>query len=306
MSFVDCVVAAMPRLITRSASWKRIGFAAAALFCLLPPALAEAPRTNLAGHVLPALTESTRIARKSAADGNDALTLTVVLKRDDEAGFQQFLAGVHDPASPDFRHFSDPVSLANRFHHACAVLDDFTVRCFGANEDGQLGDGTTSATAITTAVTPNVANVAQVVVGQLHTCALIDQRVTCWGSNTHGQLGDFGADRKTPGAPIGTIPPMTLIAAGQAHTCGLTTAGEVFCWGDNDRGQIGLGDMGGNHLPSRIPLPHAREIALGGSHTCALTDDGVFCWGFDNFGQLRDDAARVDQPSPRPVAIACP
>lgn len=140
MSFVDCVVAAIPRRITVSASWKRIGFAAAALFCLLQPALAaDSPRAGLAGHVLPALTESARIARKSAADGNEALTLTVVLTRDDEAGFQRFLDGVHDPASPDFRRFSDPVSLADRFGPSpaayAAVRTYFTAQGFAVTED---------------------------------------------------------------------------------------------------------------------------------------------------------------------------
>ncbi len=140
MSFVDCVAAAIPRLITFSASWKRIGFAAAALFCLLQPALAaEPPRTNLAGHVLPVLGESTRIARKSASDGNEALTLTVVLKRDDEAGFQQFLADVQDPASSSFHRFADPVSLADRFGPSgtayAAVRTYFTSQGFAVTED---------------------------------------------------------------------------------------------------------------------------------------------------------------------------
>lgn len=140
MSFVDCVVAAIPRHIISSASWQRIGFAAAALFCLLQPAFAaDTPRTSLAGHILPALSESTRIARKSAADGNDALTLTVVLKRDDEGGFQQFLADVQNPASPRFHRFSDPASLAERFGPSeaayGAVRAYFTGQGFAVSED---------------------------------------------------------------------------------------------------------------------------------------------------------------------------
>ncbi|HET7924703.1 MAG TPA: protease pro-enzyme activation domain-containing protein [Rhodanobacteraceae bacterium] len=142
MSFVDCVAAAIPRLITFSASWKRIGFAAAALIALLQPAFAaETPRASLAGHVLPALGESTRTARKSASDGDEALTLTVVLKRDDEAGFQQFLAGVHDPASPTFRRFSDPATLAERFGPSATAYTTvrayFTSQGFAVAEDSQ-------------------------------------------------------------------------------------------------------------------------------------------------------------------------
>ncbi len=140
MSFVACVVAAIPRSILSSASWQRIGFAAATLFCLLPPAYAaDSARTSLAGHVLPALTESTRIARKSASEGDEALTLTVVLNRDDEAGFQQFLADVHDASSADFHRFSDPISLADRFGPSpstyAAVRAYFAAQGFAVVED---------------------------------------------------------------------------------------------------------------------------------------------------------------------------
>jgi kumamolisin len=140
MSFVDRIAAAIPRHFISSASWKRIGFAATVLCCLLQPALAaDPPRSALTGHVLPALGESTRIARKSASDGNDALTLTVVLARDDEAGFQRFLADVHDASSPSFHRFSDPASLAERFGPSraayAAVRAYFTGQGFAVAED---------------------------------------------------------------------------------------------------------------------------------------------------------------------------
>jgi pro-kumamolisin-like protein/Big-like domain-containing protein len=139
MSFVDCIAAGILRHIPSSASWKRIGFAAAALFCL-HPAWASEPRTSLPGHVLPALAESARVVRKSAAaDGNEALTLTVVLKRDDEAGFQRYLADLQDPASTDFHRYSDPMALADRFGPSeagyAAVRSYFTSQGFAVSED---------------------------------------------------------------------------------------------------------------------------------------------------------------------------
>ncbi len=141
MSFVDCVTAAIARHITFSASWKRIGFAAAALLGAVQPAFAaEAPRQSLSGHVLPALAASDRISRKSAAvDGNEALTLTIVLRRDDEAGFQQFLAEVSEPASASFHRYADPVALADRFGPSeaayAAVRAYFAAQGFAVTED---------------------------------------------------------------------------------------------------------------------------------------------------------------------------
>ncbi len=107
--------AATPRrsrcAVGRRLSWKAVGFLFAA-FCVAPhPAHAvEASRVALSGHVLPALGESDRIARKTAAaDGNEAISLTVVLKRTDEGGFERHLLDLYDPQAADFHRFSDPV-----------------------------------------------------------------------------------------------------------------------------------------------------------------------------------------------------
>jgi len=140
MSFVDCVVAAIPRLFTRNA-WTRVGFIAAALACVVQPALgAEPARTTLAGHVLPALAESQQITRKStSADDNEALTLTVVLKRDDEAAFQRYLADLSDPASPTFHRYADAAAQADRFGPSAAayaaVRAYFTAQGFAVVDD---------------------------------------------------------------------------------------------------------------------------------------------------------------------------
>ena len=118
MSLVECSnAAAEPRAVGRRLSWKGVGFLFAA-FCVAPhPAHAvEASRVALSGHVLPALGESDRIARKSAAaDGNEAISLTVVLKRTDEGGFERHLLDLYDPQATDFHRFSDPVAIADRF-----------------------------------------------------------------------------------------------------------------------------------------------------------------------------------------------
>ncbi|HEX5124119.1 MAG TPA: protease pro-enzyme activation domain-containing protein [Rhodanobacteraceae bacterium] len=96
---------------------------------------------------MPALAESTHIARKSEADGNEALTLTVVLNRDDEAGFQQFLADVHDPASPQFHRYADPVALADRFGPSPAAYA--AVRAYFTNEGFAVAEDSTNRLTLT-------------------------------------------------------------------------------------------------------------------------------------------------------------
>src|SRR5262249_44825027 len=81
------------------------------------------------------------------------------------------------------------VQLAAAKSHACALLADGPVRCWGSNYRGQLGDGTTTFRSAPVAVT-GLRDVAFIAAGERHTCAARrDGSVSCWGSNDHGQLG---------------------------------------------------------------------------------------------------------------------
>ncbi|MGA9335177.1 MAG: protease pro-enzyme activation domain-containing protein, partial [Rudaea sp.] len=100
------------RKITRAL---RVLAATAVILSALPPATADEQSqglTALPSHVLPALQHAVAV---SGSDSAAPLTITIVLKRDDEAGFQQFLHDVYDPASPNFRHFLTPLQIADRF-----------------------------------------------------------------------------------------------------------------------------------------------------------------------------------------------
>jgi alpha-tubulin suppressor-like RCC1 family protein len=75
-------------------------------------------------------------------------------------------------------------------YHTCARLSDGTVRCWGHNEYGQLGDNTQTSRLVPVAVS-GLSGVAEIVAGASHTCArLSDGTVRCWGNNDYGQLGD--------------------------------------------------------------------------------------------------------------------
>jgi alpha-tubulin suppressor-like RCC1 family protein len=174
----------------------------------------------------------------------------------------------------------------------CAVLKNGTVECWGVNNDGQLGNGTT-ANATTPVVIPSFSNVTQVAAGSDHACALqANNTVWCWGNNSSGQIGNNATVNVTTpvqvmgiGATNGTIP--STVYAGGAHSCALAD-GFVWCWGSNVFGQIGNNTTTDAHTPVEVTSIGAiTQLALGSNYTCALRADGaVFCWGQNSFGNL--------------------
>lgn len=192
--------------------------------------------------------------------------------------------------------------------HTCQVKEDGTVRCWGANSVGQLGNGllgngiaanepTRVPTLVVTSPNAPLTGVVGIAAGGAHTCALMaDGTVRCWGLNGNGQLGiNALTNRLNPVAVIG-ITTAVAVSAGASYSCALLANGTVRCWGANFAGQLGMGTISGNQLtPVTVmtslnnPLTNAVAIAAGGGHTCALLANGpVRCWGQNTFGQLGD------------------
>lgn len=184
---------------------------------------------------------------------------------------------------------------AGGYAHSCARLTDGTVRCWGFNFYGELGDGTLTTRSNPVAVS-GLSGVAEVAAGHRHTCArLTDGTVRCWGRNNTGQLGDgtTGFGSPTPVAVSGLSGVAELAAGGSdsgSHTCARLTDGTVRCWGDNTSGQLGDGTTTNRSTPVAVSgLSGVTHIAAGGAHTCArLTDGTVRCWGWNFRGQLGD------------------
>jgi alpha-tubulin suppressor-like RCC1 family protein len=184
-------------------------------------------------------------------------------------------------------------------NHTCAVTGSGAVKCWGANNRGQLGNGTTTSSA-----TPNSAPVeavvladhaASVAVGSLDTCVLTTASgVKCWGGNRHGQLGDgTTTDSLVPVDVAQLTSGVVAIGLGSSHACALTEEGAVKCWGANDRGQLGDGTTVDRTTPVNVSGLESGVVALavGMWDSCAVTSDGgVRCWGRNDVGQLGNGA----------------
>jgi hypothetical protein len=144
---------------------------------------------------------------------------------------------------------------ASSGYSTCALLESGRIMCWGENDFGELGDGTTEDREQPTQVIglDEVATI-DVVLGNSHTCALVDDgRVFCWGFNQKGQLGIGYLPEHSPSGSkwyiitqptevIGLPEPAVAVAAGGSHTCAVLGSGSVYCWGNNMDGQLGNGE----------------------------------------------------------------
>ncbi|MDD5222961.1 MAG: fibronectin type III domain-containing protein [bacterium] len=188
------------------------------------------------------------------------------------------------------REYLAAIQISAGHHHTCALLADKTVKCWGANEYGQLGNGTSTNSNIPVYAS-GITTAAYISAGGFHTCArLTDNKIKCWGANGYGQLGDgTNSNSNTPVAVSG-ITTAAEISAGGNHTCARLTDNSVRCWGSNWKGQLGDGTNTNSNIPVAVSgITTAAEISTGGYHTCArLVDNTTHCWGYNYQGQLGD------------------
>ncbi|MGD2067579.1 MAG: hypothetical protein PVI57_02765 [Gemmatimonadota bacterium] len=179
-------------------------------------------------------------------------------------------------------------ALATGRAHTCGILSSGSLRCWGGNGAGQLGDGTLEDRSAPVFVDDSDQPWVEVTAGAEHTCALDRGRVAfCWGANDAGQLGDGGRrGRRRPGPVVGGLR-FASLSAGARHTCGITLDGDSYCWGANGSGQLGANLLGDSPTPTRVIGPRLRSIDAGRSHTCGLDDLGrAWCWGGNERGAL--------------------
>lgn len=209
--------------------------------------------------------------------------------------------------------------------HACAALDNGQVKCWGRNDDAELGLGDTTnrgfapgqmGDALPAVNLGTGRRAVAVSAGDHHTCAILDNgQVKCWGRNNLGQAGrgDISApvDRvgddpaemgdALPAVALGTGRTARAVSAGRDQTCAVLDNGELKCWGYNASFQLGIGDntgplqavgdtpgeMGDALMAVDLGTDRtATAVATASEFTCTLLDNGdVKCWGSNQFGK---------------------
>ena len=207
-----------------------------------------------------------------------------------------------------------PVSGGHRFSqllasgsHTCGLNVSGTAYCWGVNDNGQLGDGSTTnrdtPVPVAGGLTFRQIDVPGATVDN-HTCAVAtDGAAWCWGTNFDGELGDgTTGHRSEPVAVLGGLA-FEEVSAGGRHTCGLTAGGTAWCWGANGSGALGDGTSQARIAPTAVTGGIAfRSISAGENHTCGLSSDGTaYCWGGNSEGQLGDGTNQA-RNAPTPVS----
>lgn len=200
------------------------------------------------------------------------------------------------------------IELSAGFQHTCAILENGSVKCWGENLRGQLGQGHSDSLGDDEVPSdipaiPLAALAKKIYSGTRYNCALLEnKKVQCWGENNFGQLGlghtnNIGDDESLSGLGYlqlgGNVVKMDISTI-SFHSCALLESGTLKCWGKNSEGQLGLGhtnNIGDDELPDNNAIvsfgPQILQLATGNTHTCALAGgQQIYCWGSNNKGQI--------------------
>lgn len=185
---------------------------------------------------------------------------------------------------------TDMVDLVTADYGYCGLVNNGSVRCWGYNGYGHLGDGTTI-DSLQAQVVPGLSGVAKIAARGGAICALmIDKTVQCWGGSVLSPT------------PVAGLTDVTEIAVGASHKCVVLTDKTVKCWGGNTWGQSG---PNGSATPVTVPnVSNVIQILAGAFNSCAIMTDGTSkCWGMNNTGETGNGTmvpgGNYGQPDPQ-------
>lgn len=190
----------------------------------------------------------------------------------------------------------------------CALLTNGSVRCWGNNANGAVGDGTfTQRTSPTPVNLPDGVLALGIGPSSNHFCAVMaDRTARCWGTNGSGELGDLSTTNRNAPVVVSGLANVAGFAVGGDFTCALLMTGEVRCWGGNGTGQLGDGSGTTQPSPKQVVglTSGVKAIATGSDSACAILSTGeVRCWGDNGHGQI-GDGTKTQRNTPVPVPLA--
>jgi len=205
-------------------------------------------------------------------------------------------------------------TVAAGVRYTCGVTAERVAFCWGANDQGQLGNGLKTVDGLTgIALEPSAVwgglSFTTVSVQYAGGCGLAaGGSAFCWGSageptSSGGALGS-GTSGPTPPVAIAGGLTFTAVSDADGQACGLTASGAAYCWGWNRYGQLGTGDNTDGTQPAPVTggLTFTAISAGGDDHTCGLTTGSVaYCWGLNRSGQV--GAATSDTCSGFPCSL---
>ncbi len=194
-------------------------------------------------------------------------------------------------------------SISVGYYHSCALKSDGSAYCWGNNEYGQLGNGSTNSSLNPVAVDMigvlSGKTIKSISIGKYHTCAIAsDDRAYCWGYNNFGQLGNNSNTQSANPVAVystGALSGLTIkeVSSGWNHNCVIASNDQSYCWGLGENGQLGNFSSSNQKVPVAVKTDGVlsgltvKSISSGGMHTCVIaSNDSGYCWGASSYGQL--------------------
>ncbi len=184
--------------------------------------------------------------------------------------------------------------IVEGYYHKAAITANGDLYCWGRNDHGQVGNGTTANQSIPIKILENVESVS---LGWVSYSAAITANgdLYCWGQNDHGQIGNGTTEDQT--IPVKVLENVVSVSMGH-HSAAITTNGDLYCWGENDWGQVGNGTRVDQVVPVKV-LENVESVSLDGDNNAAITVDGdLYTWGSNGNSQIGSKNAGHPQTTP--------
>ena len=193
------------------------------------------------------------------------------------------------------------------FYHSCAIVLNDKAYCWGSNNNGQLGNGSTTSSRVPVAVNMSGVlagkTIKQISVEFSTNCVVAsDNKTYCWGGNSNGQLGNDSLTNSNIPVAVntsGVLAGKTIkqISAGGDHSCVIASDDKLYCWGFNSNGELGNNSSVSSSVPVAVNTDGVlagkviKQMSAGFSNTCAVDSGyGIYCWGYNSNGQLGNNS----------------